>query len=159
LVIEVPATVRPLFVAAGWRPGRRIAPAPGMRLDHPAAAILAELDGLLVGQTGPGEECARGNLAFCQLPPDEFVLDVWGKLLSTQLVGIAEVHHAHAGLYIDSSSRCFGHSVVDDGFYLVGASFGEAIERLLLGRRCRPMLRPEQTTVRHYGEDIGADDP
>jgi hypothetical protein len=50
-------------------------------------------------------------------------------------VGIAEVHHVHAELYIDNSGRCFGHSVVDDGFYFEGESFGEVIERLLRGRR------------------------
>jgi hypothetical protein len=74
-------------------------------------------------------------------------------------VGIAEVHHAHAELYIDNSGRCFGHSVVDGGFYFEGESFGEVIERLLRGRRSWPILRPEQNMVRHYGNEIRADDP
>ncbi|WP_315836214.1 SUKH-3 domain-containing protein [Bradyrhizobium prioriisuperbiae] len=147
-MIEVPASARPLFVAAGWRPGRRTAAAPDVRHDHPAAAVLAELGGLLVG-----------HLTFQPLPPDDLIFDVWEKLLSTQLVGVAETRHGYAGLYMDSSGRCFGHTIVDDGFYFEGASFGEAIEGLLLGRRSRPMLRPEQSTVWCYGEEIRADDP
>lgn len=158
-MIELPLSVRPLFVAAGWHPGRTISGARGVSLDHPAAAILAEFGGLHVGQSGKGEECARADVAFKHLRPDKFVLDVWVKLLSTELVGIAEVHNGYADLYVDSSGRCFCLSIVDDGFYFEGSSFDEAIERLLLGRRSRPMLRPEQRTVWHYGEEIGADDP
>jgi hypothetical protein len=156
---EVPASVRPLFVAAGWRSGRTVALSPAPRADHPAAAILAEFGGLTVGQTGAGEECARSDITFRQLPPDDLILDVWGKLLRTQLIGVADVHHAHAELYMDSAGRCFVASIVDDGFYFEGASFSEAIERLLLGRRSRPMLRPFQDTIGHYGEEIRADDP
>ena len=84
---------------------------------------------------------------------------VWGELLATELVGIAEVTNRHAELYVDRSGRCFCYSNVDDGFRFEGSSFGEAIERLLLGRCSRPMLRPEQRTVWHYGEEISADDP
>jgi hypothetical protein len=158
-MIKLPISVRPLFVAAGWHPGRTIARAPGVSLDHPAAAILTEFGGLLVGQSGAGEECARSDVAFKHLHPNEFVLDVWEKLLVTELVGIADVHHCHAELYVDRSVRCFCYSNVDDAFRFEGSSFGEAIERLLLGRRSRPMLRPEQRTVWHYGEEISADDP
>jgi hypothetical protein len=158
MIIELPIRVRPLFVAAGWHPGRTIAPAADVSVDHPAAAILTEFGGLHVGKSGAGEECAKGDVAFKHLDPEEFVLDVWGKLLSTELVGIAEVHHNHAALYVDRSGRCFCHSIVDDGFYFEGSSFGEAIERVLLGRRSRPMLRPDQRTVWHYGEEISADD-
>src|SRR5215813_3434060 len=148
---EIPLSVQPLFVAAGWHPGRRVSRAPTARADHPAAAIMAEFSGLRVGQTGAGEECAKSDVAFQQLFPKDSILGVWRKLLSTELIGIAEVHHGHAELYMDSSGRCFGASMVHDGFYFEGASFGEAIERILLGRRSRPMLRPEQTIVSHYG--------
>ena len=40
-----------------------------------------------------------------------------------------------------------------------GASFIEVIERRLLGRRSRLMLRPDQEVVRWYGQEIRADDP
>jgi len=170
MMIELPISVRPLFVAAGWHPGRTISRAPGVRpqcsrfadllkSDHPAVAILAEFGGLHVGQSGTGEECATSDVAFRHLHPGEFVLDVWGKLLATELVGIAEVQNRHAELYVDRSGRCFCYSNVDDGFRFEGSSFGEAIERMLLGRCSRPMLRPEQRTVWHYGEEISADDP
>jgi hypothetical protein len=159
MIIELSISVRPLFVAAGWHPGRTIALAPDVSVDHPAAAILTEFGGLHVGQSGTGEECAKGDVVFKHLHQGEYVLDVWGKLLSTDLVGIAEVHNRHAELYIDRSDRFFCYSNVDDGFRFEGSSFGEAIERVLLGRRSRPMLRPDQRTVWHYGEEISADDP
>jgi hypothetical protein len=156
---EVPASVRPMFVAAGWHPGRKAALSPTMQVDHPAAAVLAEFGGLLVGQTGVGEECARSDVSFRQLPPDDLILDVWEKLLCTQLVGIADVHHGHVELYMDSSGRCFSAIIVGDGFCFEGASFNEAIERVLLGRRSRPLLRPGQNTTSHYSEEIRAGDP
>ena len=157
-MIELPVSVRRLFIAAGWHPGRTSSQALGVSLDHPAAAILAEFGGLHVGQSRTGEECATSDVAFKHLRPEEFVLDVWGKLLATELVGIAEVHNRHEELYVDRSGRCFSYSNVDDGFRFEGSSFSAAIERLLLGRCSRPMLRPEQRTVWHYGEEISADD-
>jgi hypothetical protein len=133
-MIELPVSVRRLFIAAGWHPGRTSSQALGVSLDHPAAAILAEFGGLHVGQSGTGEECATSDVAFKHLRPEEFVLNVWGKLLATELVGIAEVQNRHAELYVDRSGRCFSYSNVDDGFRFEGSSFSAAIERLLLGR-------------------------
>ena len=51
------------------------------------------------------------------------------------------------------------YSQIHDAFWFGGASFNEAIERMLLGRRSRPMLRPDQNVVQMYGEEIRADDP
>ena len=158
-MIDIPDSVRPLFVAAGWHPGRRMAPAPGVSVDHPAATILAEFDGLRVGKMGAGEECATSDLAFQQLPREDPVIDTWESLLSTRLVGIAEFHRAYGELHIDSVGRCFANSIVDDVFAFVGASFGEAVECLLLGRLFRPMLRPDQSAVRCFGQTFTAGDP
>ena len=80
-------------------------------------------------------------------------------MLRTDLVGIAEVSNGHEALYVDRDGRCYGASLIHDGFGFEGASFNEAIERVLLGRRSRPMLRPDQEVVRWYGEEIRADDP
>src|SRR5262249_54950187 len=107
---------------------------------------------------GPGEECARSDVRFCEVSPDESVTQVWGALLGTELVGVAEVHHAHSTLYIDTLGRGF-EACLHDVLCFAGASFGEAMEVLLLGRRARPMLRHDQPTVRMYGEDIAADHP
>lgn len=156
---EIPSGVRPLFLAAGWRPGRRVEVDPALPAHHPAVGILAEFGGLTVGRPGVGEECATSDVAFRLLWPDASILRVWSERLQTQLVGVADLHHAHAELYVDLRGRYFWASCIDDGFCFEGASFAEAMERLLLGRRCQPMLRPGQAEVTMYGEVFTAEDP
>jgi hypothetical protein len=108
LVIErLPASIRGSFLAAGWRPGRRLAVSPAVKTDHPACAILAEFDGLRIGQVGLGEECGTSDVVFQLLWPDDKIR-VWGKLLATQLVGVAEVHHDHEELFVDDHYRFLG---------------------------------------------------
>lgn len=62
---------------------------------------------------------------------------------------------------IAADGRCFCASCVDDGdtFSFVGNSFAEAAETILLGKRLRPMLRPDQDAVKLYGERFVADSP
>jgi hypothetical protein len=103
-------------------------------------------------------ECATSDIRFGPLDNNSEV-DIWAGLLGTTLIGIAEVHHAHGELYIDSSGRCFGRSCLHEAFYFEGASFGEAVERLLLGRRARPLLRSDQESVTLYGEEFTAEHP
>jgi hypothetical protein len=62
-------------------------------------------------------------------------------------------------LYIDTLGRCYGLSTIHDAFYFEGASLFEAVERLLTGKRCKPMLRPEQEFVHLYGRVYTADSP
>jgi hypothetical protein len=158
-MIEVPITVHPLFVAAGWYPGRTVSLSSAIPADHPAAPILTNFSGLRVGTTGPGEECAASDVAFQELPMEDATRKAWAGLLGTELIGIAEVHNEHGALYIDRAGRCYHGSLIHDAFSFEGASFNEAIERMLLGRRSRPMLRPDQTAIRWYGDEIRADDP
>lgn len=60
---------------------------------------------------------------------------------------------------MDAGGACYGLSLVHDAFSLSGHTFGEAVERLLLGRRARPMLRPGQASVHFYGEVFMAGHP
>src|SRR6202023_989976 len=55
---ELFETVRPIFVAAGWRSGRRVDVPAMVPSNHPASAILAEFGDLTVGDGGAGQECA-----------------------------------------------------------------------------------------------------
>jgi SUKH-3 immunity protein of toxin-antitoxin system len=87
------------------------------------------------------------------------VRESWTRLLRTELIGIADIHNAHGELYIDREGRCYGASQIHDAFWFEGASFNEAIERMLSGLRSRPMLRPDQKVIRMYGESMRADDP
>jgi len=152
-MLEPPESVRSQFIEAGWNPGRLVAVSPSVPAGHPAALLLGQFGGLTVGRCRAGEQCATNDLAFQLLTPepDDPKLAKWGELLGTRLVGVAEVHRAHGELYVDASGRYFGRSLIHDAFYFEGASFPEAMERLLLGRRSLPMLRPDQQSVTLYG--------
>ena len=150
-MMDIPPTVRSLFVAAGWHPGRRVKVPPEVPVDHPAATILAEFGDLRVDGTS---DVVFGH--YCSVPSE---IGLWSELLDSPLACIAEVSRAHEELYADGLGRHFGISVVHDAFWFAGQTFGEAMERLLLGRRPQPMLRPGQDTMMWYGETITADHP
>jgi hypothetical protein len=159
-MIELPESIRPRFLAAGWFLGRNVPLSAAVPTDHPAAAILAAFGGLTVTpDRNVGEECAPDDLVFGELYPDESITGVWARLLGTRLIGVAEVHHSHGELYVAADGRCFGRSCMHDAFYFEGASFAEAAERAMLGRRARPLLRPDQKSVDLYGIQFTADSP
>ncbi|WP_431309614.1 SUKH-3 domain-containing protein [Bradyrhizobium iriomotense] len=151
--------MRSLFIAAGWHAGRRTGVDARVPLRHPARVILEELGGLHVGQCGAGIECAASDLEFRSCEVDDDVISVWSQLLRSKLVAVAEVHHRHGWLLVDETGRCFGASQINDSFYYEGGNSGEAIERLLLGRRARPMLRPDEDEVVLYGETFSRGHP
>jgi hypothetical protein len=92
-------------------------------------------------------------------PAEAPEIKLWSELLGSQLIYVATVHNDHEKLYVDALGRYFGLSLIHDTFYFHGASFGGAMEGLLLGRRARPMLRPDQETVDLYGETFTANHP
>lgn len=150
--MEIPSSVRRVLVEAGWHPGRHIDVDARVWQSHPAHRILKEFGGLHIGRCGQGIECATSDLevGFCE--PDQEVGPVWSELLGSQLVAVAEVHHRHGWLLVDEAGRCFGASQIHDAFYYVGPDFGVGLERLLIGRKTRPMLRPDQHEIDLYGE-------
>lgn len=159
-MVELPESVRLRFLEAGWYPGRRVEVSAAVPANHPAAAILAAFGGLtVVPDHEAGEECAPDDLAFRELESDESITEVWARLLGSRLVGVAEMHHGHGELYVAADGRCFGRSLMHDAFYFEGGSFAEAVERAMLGRRSRPLLRPNQASVTLYGIQFTADSP
>lgn len=156
-MIEPPASVRPQFVAAGWHPGRRVEVSPAVPSDHPAAVVLAAFGGLTVSpDRDSGEECGPTELEFCELDVDR---SGWSQRLGVELVGIADLQWGHGELFLANDGRCFGRSRMHPAFFLVGESFAAAVEAVLLGRRSRPLLRPDQTSVTLYGIRYTADSP
>ena len=121
--------------------------------------MLAQFGGLTVGCCGAGEECATSDIRFGPVGPTDPDIRIWNTLLGTTLIGVAECHRSHGELYVDSSGRYYGLSGVHDAFDFEGSTFGEAVEGLLLGRRARPMLRPDQESVTLYGVEFTADHP
>jgi hypothetical protein len=155
---ELSESVRPIFAAAGWECGRRVAVPAAVPREHPAHAVLAEFGGLLVGNDRAGQECATAAVEFKYLEPDRSI-SVWADLLRSRLIGVADVSNGHAEMYVDDSGRLFWASCIHDAFSFAGASFAEAMERLLLGKRSQPMLRPDQSSVDMWGEVFTSDDP
>jgi len=149
--MEIPSEVRHLFLAAGWRPARRVGVEDSVPEHHPAHNVLQEMGGLHVGEAGCGIECASGDLIF-QFCDDPEILSMWSELLGSQLIGVAKVCHGHGLLLMDEAGRCFGASLIHDAFYFEGPNFGEALKGKLLGYRSRPMLRPDQHQVYLYGD-------
>jgi hypothetical protein len=112
------------------------------------------------GPCGPGVECAAGDISFRTSPPDDDDEEIagWQQRLGSTLISVADVHHGHGELFVDSAGRCFGRSYVHDAFTFEGDSIAQAIENILLGIRARPLFRPDQTSVTLYGIDYAADD-
>ncbi len=160
--LEIPKEVLPEFLDAGWSASRRVPPPPELVVsvgaDHPGVHLLTALSGLHVGGTGAGEECARSDIEFgWPGPEDNDEIAWWEQALGTRLVCIGEVHHGHGALYVASDARCFGLSLVHDLFAFEGDSIATALVRLIRGRRSKPMLRADQTTVMMYGDDYTRD--
>jgi len=156
--MELAPDARRLFLDAGWRPGRRVAVPAKVPTSHPAHSVLEAFGGLSVGTSGPGIECASSDIAFAFVDDAE-VIPKWNQLLGVTLIGVAECHNRHGQLYVDESGRCFGTSMVHDAFYFEGHTFGEATERILLGRRARPLLEPDHDSVTLYGDHYRRGDP
>jgi hypothetical protein len=161
-MVELPDTVRQYFLDAGWYPGRIVPVPASVPRDHPAWAVLAAFGGLKILEREPDPDPdwpPIEELVFRELHRCPAVTDVWGGLLGTRLVGIADVHNAHAELYLAADDRCFELSLMHDAFCYLGPSFAVAVEGMLLGQRARPMLRPDQPSVTLYGEQFTPDSP
>lgn len=149
----LPPAVLPIFAAAGWFPGRKVPVSLTVPADHPVAAILSEFDGLKVGETGPGIECARSDVIFWSPPNEGYEeIDEIGDLLQTELACFASAHNSHESLYIDREGQVFGVSPIMPGIWLMGRTFGEAMERALLGCKGSPLLLPSHDEMSWYGE-------
>ncbi len=124
-LMDIPESVRSIFLAAGWQSGRRISVDSRVPEFHPAHSILQGVGGLHVGRSDPaGIECGRSDLEFCFCEADHEILSTWGALLQSRLVEVAEVHNRHGWLIIDEAGRCFGASKIHDAFYFEGQTFG-----------------------------------
>lgn len=153
------ADVHTLLSQGGWTPHRCVPN--GAPEGHPSATILEALSGLRVGSTGAGDTCARSDIRFFLLSPgsyDHRILD-WNRLLRTSLVGVAEVHNGHGEMWVAADGRCFNRSIIHDAFSYLGADFAEALQRLLLGQRCRPLIHPDQESVMMYGDVYTRENP
>lgn len=152
------------FLEAGWYSGREMPVETAVPRNHPAFEILQSFGGLVVQPAKKGVQCATNDIGFQYLPCDEppispgclwdgnCEIQCWEQILNTRLVSVGWVHRGHGELYVARDGRCFGKSQVHDAFYFEGDDFAVAMTTLLLGYRSRPLLNPEQSEVRLYGE-------
>ncbi len=151
MVLRSPALAT-VFKQAGWFPGRNMQLTDAAPSGHPAFAILSAFAGLSVEDSGRGETAAASDVHFTEMMDDlEEALEL-ERLLDDRLLAIAEIHRAHAQLYIAQSGRCFGVSIIHRAIWLVGETFEEAIIALLSGKRPQPILLPGQSSVTLHGD-------
>ncbi len=146
---EVPDNVRPLFLAAGWYPGRHV----GVRFDRveglrsfPAAApLLVSFGGLRVGASGPGRDCAASDIEFT-LKPSAGARYAVGKLESPgdDLFPLGMAGNRHLDLFLDARGRLWAYCVPNGRLDNIGDSFEVGVVRLLLGHKW-----PEKGTPNH----------
>ena len=157
--LTVPQDLEPLFLAAGWHPGRSVAVPADVPAGHPAAEVLASLANLSVNGMDAGEECATSSIEFgahLYGDPDQ---ELYDAALGERLVSVGELDGGYALLFIDGKGRWFAASVVHQAFWLCGESMADALRCLLFGRRGRPVLLSGQTSVDLYGDAFDAQHP
>lgn len=126
-----------LFVDAGWYEGRSIELDELRDIDtksHIAAVrILKEYGGLSIGETGPGRESSASDIEFYKRLRYEAdgLCKEWERQVG-QLVAIANAHHQHIIVLVDSQSNLYIYTDPSGQLYY-GGSFYEATAKLLLG--------------------------
>lgn len=137
-MVIVPESVLPLFLAAGWHPARRVDicfdGVQSLRSYSMGAELLGTFGGLQVGTCGPGRDFAKSDIEFTLTPCIEdrsAVAEL--ETPGDDLFPLGEAHRSHMELFLDARGRLMVYGVPDGKLSVWGNSFGEGIERLLLG--------------------------
>jgi hypothetical protein len=152
------SAIEPEFRRSGWFPDRSVCLTQAVPEGHPARGILEAFGGLVVGSTGSGEECACSDIAFGVPPDGDEDIDAWQELLNSSFIGLGNAHNGHEQLWLDRSGRLFSSGLASPMVLFLGESFAEGMEKLLRGRRGRPMLLPRQDKVMVWGRWFSASD-
>jgi hypothetical protein len=141
-MLEVPDSVEAQFTAAGWQPAN-VAPKATKTLSalQRATTIISEVGGLHVEAAGAGRETAASDVRFYRQIRPEVTVAVrpWSRSLG-ELVGVANAHRDHIILFVDSDGALYAFTDPDEQLYSIGRTFGEAMERLLLGLSYGPPI-------------------
>jgi hypothetical protein len=124
-----------MFLAAGWQPSPPAARAnPPASAHQRAKAIIAEFGSLRVGAVGPGQDLPAGDIHFYShaRPESSAVGRAWSSRVG-ELAGFASAHHDHIIVLVGSTGEVYAFTDPDERLYFIGQTFGEAMERLLLG--------------------------
>ncbi len=131
---QISSSIEPLFLRAGWQPLAQPDGGPGVSAEGHASVLIAEFGGLQVGAVGAGRDLAAIDVRFYSEPQQEdaSLVAPWSAKLGC-LAPVASAHHDHMVVFVDANGRFYAFTDPDGQLYLVGRSFGEAMERLLLG--------------------------
>jgi hypothetical protein len=133
----IPESILPLFLKAGWFDGRDT----GFKTAQQnvfAANIFKEFGGLQVGESGAGQECTRSDVCFFNdfnetIDEADDYKHYENEL--GQLSLIADAHNNHMQVLLAEDGWFYVFTIPDSKLYFAGENFGEAMERLLLGRQ------------------------
>ena len=98
-----------------------------------ANIVLAQFDGLEVGEVGAGRELSASDISFRSEAFNfggEFH-NYWSNL-NTSLYSFASAHHDHMLLLVDENNVFYIFTDPDEQLYKIG-TFEETIKRVLLG--------------------------
>lgn len=137
---HLPDSIQSLFIVAGWTPKQPQLSSLDVS-SCSAAYVLSEFGGLEVGSCGPGLECATSNIRFLSNvnAGKNSVITPWERKLGL-LVAVADAHNDHIIVYVDRKGSYYFFTDPDEQLYFGGNSFGEAMERLLLGKAYGPRI-------------------
>lgn len=132
-----------LLKRAGWYPGRQVPglvmkwteqlSTDGFAVSRAAKGVLLEFGGLRIEQAGPGESAARASFSFDpsgSIGEKTYYADV-ERALGAALCPIGEVEDGTGALLIADDERTI---VVLNGAWIIGTSFQDALDSLVLGR-------------------------
>ena len=144
---DIPASVRQLFIKAGWRfspQGHSPTLDANTSSQDVAARVLAEFSGLRVGAVGPGKDLAASDICFYSQPRPEVsvITHPWlSKVGNLSAVGTA--HNDHIIVLVGASGEWYAFTDPDEQLYLLGRDMGEAMERILLGINYGTPIAPD----------------
>jgi SUKH-3 immunity protein len=135
---SLPESCLQLFEAAGWFPGRSVDVhfdrLESLRSYDLAEPLLREFGGLHVGKCGPGRDCATSDIEFSRhlSVADRYAVSAL-ESPGSDLFPMGQAHLGHLELFLDERGRLFAYGVPDGSLQVVGESFFEGVERLLIG--------------------------
>ena len=145
---QLPSSVESLFTAAGWRRSARpdTESLPGASAQTRAAAIIEEYGGLRVGSIGPGRDLGASDVRFyASARPDvATAVEAWSSL--GEMAAIAAAHNDHMLIFVSGAGDFYAFTEPDGKLYLIGHSFAEAVERVLLGINYGPSIQATPNT-------------
>jgi hypothetical protein len=139
MLLSLPKLIEPLFLRAGWQPGRdrHVQTPANAGPEMLATCIIEEFGGLSVGESGPGTEQAASDVHFYSHLRRSEVSEVvapWSDRVG-EVAAFATAHCDHMILLIGSGSRFYVFTDVDERLYDAGTDFGNLMYRLLFGYR------------------------